>query len=163
MGKGGDQSTSSNTETTSTSGQNAIQGDNLGTAISGISDSTITVSATDHGAIEAARELGELAINGNSTVATNAIDMSEEVAEGAFDLSFQTSEMVSDAHSENLQYIAGLAGSNAANQAESLKAVRDLASKKMDGGAENQSKYMVIGLGLLVGSVVVVTVIKGAK
>ncbi|CCN85477.1 conserved hypothetical protein [Vibrio nigripulchritudo SFn27] len=160
MGKGGDQKSTSNTTTTNTSGQNAIQGDNLGTAISGVNDSTIMVSATDHGAIEAARELGELAINGNATVATNAIDMSEAVTKEAFDLSFQTSEMVSDAHSKNLQYIAGLAGSNAANQAENLKAVRELASKKMDGGAENQTKYMVMGLGLLVGAFVVVNVIK---
>lgn len=59
---GSSKSKSSNTSnTTNVSGQNAISGDNLGVAISGVNNSTINTTMTDHGAVNAAMELGEQA------------------------------------------------------------------------------------------------------
>ncbi|MDO6545578.1 chemotaxis protein, partial [Photobacterium sanguinicancri] len=43
MGKGGSSKSDNTTTSTNTSGQNAIQGDNLGVAISGVNDSNIDV------------------------------------------------------------------------------------------------------------------------
>ncbi|KKZ05237.1 chemotaxis protein, partial [Vibrio parahaemolyticus] len=49
---GSSKSKSSNTSnTTNVSGQNAISGDNLGVAISGVNNSTINTTMTDHGAV----------------------------------------------------------------------------------------------------------------
>jgi hypothetical protein len=56
---GGKSSSSSSSNTTNVTGQNAIDGDNLGTAISGVNNSTVNVTATDHGAVAKAFELGE--------------------------------------------------------------------------------------------------------
>lgn len=57
---GGRSSSSNTTNTEQTNGQNAIQGDNLGVAVSGVSNSNINVTTTDHGAIHTAKDLGEI-------------------------------------------------------------------------------------------------------
>ncbi len=48
---GGKSSSSNKTSTKNTSSQNAISGDNLGVALSGIEGSTINATVTDHGSI----------------------------------------------------------------------------------------------------------------
>ncbi len=49
---GGKSSSSNKTSTKNTSSQNAISGDNLGVALSGIEGSTINATVTDHGSVE---------------------------------------------------------------------------------------------------------------
>ncbi|MEZ8106815.1 chemotaxis protein [Vibrio cortegadensis] len=143
---GGKSKSSNSTTTTNVSGQNAISGDNLGTAISGVNDSTINVTATDHGAIGKAFDLGELVIAENS-----------KNVEQAYNFGGQALEEFSSSNSENLQTMAGLAGSQAKQNAESLEAVMKLAKFKQDNGqSESETKKIIaiVIVSLVIGGVV---------
>lgn len=77
-------SSSSNTTTTTTtnvSGTSAVSGDNWGANISGVNNSDINLTMTDHGAMQVAAEFGEGALQlsqdalkNNTEVSTHAID-----------------------------------------------------------------------------------------
>ncbi len=131
MGKGGSSSSNSTTSTKNTSGQNAIQGDNLGVALSGVSESEINIAMSDHGAIEAAKELGELAIGSSKAVS-----------------------------SEAMQYVAGLAGNQAKQNSENLKTMTELAQNSADGGASDTNSKMLRAIMVVVGGAVVVMTAK---
>ncbi|HCH4677464.1 TPA: chemotaxis protein [Vibrio parahaemolyticus] len=153
---GSSKSKSSNTSnTTNVSGQNAISGDNLGVAISGVNNSTINTTMTDHGAVNAAMELGEQAfefggemLNSNERISLEAMDTTHDIAETAID---EVADFAGDSlatyastNSENLDMLAGLAGSQAAQNSKNLQAMMDLAKFKQDGGQVETSKMMVI-------------------
>ncbi|MDW3169990.1 chemotaxis protein, partial [Vibrio sp. Y184] len=149
-------SKSSNTSnTTNVSGQNAISGDNLGVAISGVNNSTINTTMTDHGAVNAAMELGEQAfefggemLNSNERISLEAMDTTHDIAETAID---EVADFAGDSlatyastNSENLDMLAGLAGNQAAQNSKNLQAMMDLAKFKQDGGQVETSKMMVV-------------------
>ncbi|WP_031380916.1 hypothetical protein [Vibrio parahaemolyticus] len=155
---GSSKSKSSNTSnTTNVSGQNAISGDNLGVAISGVNNSTINTTMTDHGAVNAAMELGEQAfefggemLNSNERISLEAMDTTHDIAETAID---EVADFAGDSlatyastNSENLDMLAGLAGSQAAQNSKNLQAMMDLdlAKFKQDGGQVETSKMMVV-------------------
>ena len=153
---GSSKSKSSNTSnTTNVSGQNAISGDNLGVAISGVNNSTINTTITDHGAVNAAMELGEQAfefggemLNSNERISLEAMDTTHDIAETAID---EVADFAGDSlatyastNSENLDMLAGLAGSQAAQNSKNLQAMMDLAKFKQDGGQVETSKMMVV-------------------
>ncbi|ELS8947699.1 chemotaxis protein [Vibrio furnissii] len=131
---GGKSSSSNKTTTTNVSGQNAISGDNLGTAISGVNNSTINVTATDYGAVE-----GALAFAGDAL------------------------DDFSSANSENLQTLAGLAGNQAEQNKQNLNAVMELAKFKQDNGAsENRQQQIVmfVIIALILGAVAIMALKK---
>ncbi|HHC6632341.1 chemotaxis protein [Vibrio parahaemolyticus] len=153
---GSSKSKSSNTSnTTNVSGQNAISGDNLGVAISGVNNSTINTTMTDHGAVNAAMKLGEQAfefggemLNSNERISLEAMDTTHDIAETAID---EVADFAGDSlatyastNSENLDMLAGLAGSQAAQNSKNLQAMMDLAKFKQDGGQVETSKMMVV-------------------
>ena len=153
---GSSKSKSSNTSnTTNVSGQNAISGDNLGVAISGVNNSTINTTITDHGAVNAAMELGEQAfefggemLNSNERISLEAMDTTHDIAETAID---EVADFAGDSlatyastNSENLDMLAGLAGNQAAQNSKNLQAMMDLAKFKQDGGQVETSKMMVV-------------------
>ncbi|MCR9905288.1 chemotaxis protein [Vibrio alginolyticus] len=153
---GSSKSKSSNTSnTTNVSGQNAISGDNLGVAISGVNNSTINTTMTDHGAVNAAMGLGEQAfefggemLNSNERISLEAMDTTHDIAETAID---EVADFAGDSlatyastNSENLDMLAGLAGSQAAQNSKNLQAMMDLAKFKQDGGQVETSKMMVV-------------------
>ncbi|ELB1086633.1 chemotaxis protein [Vibrio alginolyticus] len=153
---GSSKSKSSNTSnTTNVSGQNAISGDNLGVAISGVNNSTINTTMTDHGAVNAAMELGEQAfefggemLNSNERISLEAMDTTHDIAETAID---EVADFAGDSlatyastNSENLDMLAGLAGNQAAQNSKNLQAMMDLAKFKQDGGQVETSKMMVM-------------------
>ncbi|HHX8475626.1 TPA: chemotaxis protein [Vibrio diabolicus] len=153
---GSSKSKSSNTSnTTNVSGQNAISGDNLGVAISGVNNSTINTTMTDHGAVNAAMELGEQAfefggemLNSNERISLEAMDTTHDIVETAID---EVADFAGDSlatyastNSENLDMLAGLAGSQAAQNSKNLQAMMDLAKFKQDGGQVETSKMMVV-------------------
>ncbi|MFH4711559.1 chemotaxis protein [Vibrio alginolyticus] len=153
---GSSKSKSSNTSnTTNVSGQNAIRGDNLGVAISGVNNSTINTTMTDHGAVNAAMELGEQAfefggemLNSNERISLEAMDTTHDIAETAID---EVADFAGDSlatyastNSENLDMLAGLAGNQAAQNSKNLQAMMDLAKFKQDGGQVETSKMMVV-------------------
>ncbi|PTC01844.1 chemotaxis protein, partial [Vibrio mediterranei] len=69
---GGSSSSRNSTSTKNTSSQNAISGDNLGVALSGIEGSTINATVTDHGSVGKSFDF-----------AGDALDESYEFAKGA--------------------------------------------------------------------------------
>ncbi|EPP6378726.1 chemotaxis protein [Vibrio alginolyticus] len=124
---GSSKSKSSNTSnTTNVSGQNAISGDNLGVAISGVNNSTINTTMTDHGAVTAAMELGGEMLNSNERISLEAMDTTHDIAETAID------------------EVVDFAGSQAAQNSKNLEAMMDLAKFKQDGGQVETSKMMVV-------------------
>lgn len=112
---GGKSSSKNQTTTTNVSGQNAIQGNNLGTAISGVNNSTITVTATDNGAIE-----------------------------GAFAFAGDALDDLRSGHSESLQMVAGLAGNQAQQNTQNMNTLMELAKFNQDGGASQNKQQQII-------------------
>lgn len=135
---GGKSSSKNSTTTTNVSGQNAISGDNLGTAISGVNNSTINVTATDYGAVEESFALGQQAIEQTTDFANQAL------------------EEFSSSNSENLQMLAGLAGNQAAQNTKNLEALQALAKFKQDGGANESNRmnmYVMLAIAMILGFV----------
>ncbi|MCG3758849.1 chemotaxis protein [Vibrio cincinnatiensis] len=126
---GGKSKSSSSTTNNNTSGQLGIEGDNLGVALTGVANSSVNITATDHGAVDAAFNMGG-----------EMIEAMENVSQNTFAFTDRTLERYSASNSENLQMMAGLAGNQAAQNAENLGAVMELAKFKQDGGAVVQSK-----------------------
>ncbi|MGR5324107.1 chemotaxis protein [Vibrio sp. DNB22_17_1] len=146
---GRSKSSSKNTSnTTNTSGQNAIEGDNLGVAISGVNNSTINATMTDHGAVDAAFELGGEMVESNERVTLEAMDINRDLAETAIDevadFAGDSLKTYASTNSENLNMLAGLAGNQAAQNSKNLNAMMDLAKFKQDGGQVETSKMMLI-------------------
>lgn len=174
---GGKSRSSSNTTNNNTSGQVGIDGDNLGVALSGIANSTVNVTATDHGAVNAAFDMGGEMIAGMTQVSNNSLLLADSTverglnfADSTLDRSFDfAGELVkssnqfagkaletnaefagsmlnefSASNSENMQMLAGLSGSQAAQNSENLNAIMDLAKHKQDGGASVQSKQQLL-------------------
>ncbi len=156
MGGGGHSKSSNKTTTTNVSGQNGIQGDNLGASIAGVNNSTVNLTMTDQGAIEKARQLAELALTTNS-------DVTNEALERVSDFAGDTLKQQANTNSENLQYMAGLAGNQATQNAKNLKAIKELAEMSMDGGqlaTSNKMTVVAIIVTLVVG-VIAVYAVKG--
>ena len=135
---GGKSSSKNSTTTTNVSGQNAISGDNLGTAISGVNNSTINVTATDYGAVEESFALGQQAIEKTTDFASHAL------------------EEFSSSNSENLQMLAGLAGNQAAQNTQNLEALKELSKFKQDGGTNETNRmnmYVMLAIATILGFV----------
>ncbi|MGF1734355.1 chemotaxis protein [Photobacterium satsumensis] len=176
----GGKSKSSNTTTTTThtttntnnvSGSAAASGDNNGLMLSGVNDSNINVRMTDHGAMQRASDLSELALLSNADVTEEALWSMADVTESALamgehsvseamdfgrdamafnaEVSNHAIDEVSQAHHGNLQMLAGLAGNQAAQNSESLAALKDLAGMQSDGGQVATSRQMTIVVGLV--------------
>ncbi|GEA23824.1 hypothetical protein VH1807_contig00043-0008 [Vibrio harveyi] len=129
---GGKSSSSNKTSTKNTSSQNAISGDNLGVALSGIEGSTINATVTDHGSVAKSFEF-----------AGDAIDESLSLANGAL-------KEFSSSNSENLQMIAGLAGNQAAQNTQNLDKLTELAKFKQDNGQSALNKQQLILMAIIV-------------
>ncbi|MCF8779934.1 chemotaxis protein [Vibrio sp. IRLE0018] len=158
---GGKSKSSNTTNSTNVSGQNAISGDNLGTAISGVNNSTINVTATDHGAIDKAFELGGELINQSGEMFDSAIGFAGQVNKDS--LSFASTvnrdslqfaenalEDIASSNSENLQMLAGLSGSQSKQNSDSLNAIMDLAKFKQDSGQSEHNQQQIILLVVIV-------------
>ncbi|MGF1748238.1 chemotaxis protein [Vibrio cionasavignyae] len=140
---GGSSSSKSSSNTTNVSGQNAISGDNLGTAISGVNNSTISVTATDYGAIDKSYEFAGQALDETMDFAGQALGESMGFAENALD-------EFSSANSENLQMLAGLSGSQAEQNTENISAMMELAKFNKDGGQSKLSQQQLILMAVVI-------------
>lgn len=161
---GGKSSSSSSSNTTNVTGQNAIDGDNLGTAISGVNNSTVNVTATDHGAVAKAFELGEKSFEfgessldmvenavgetlgfADSTVkeslgfAENALDESLGFADGVFDDALGA---VSDSNERTLMFAENALDEYSATNSENLQMVAGLAGNQAEQNTKNISAMM---------------------
>ncbi|ENM5736881.1 chemotaxis protein [Vibrio mimicus] len=147
---GGKSNSSNATTSTNVSGQNAIDGDNLGTAISGVNNSTLHVTATDHGAVNKALALGGELINETGSMFENALKYAGGVNKDSLTFAESALEDIASSNSENLQMLAGLSGGQAKQNAESLNAIMDLAKFKQDNGASENKQQQIILLVVIV-------------
>ncbi|QIA63336.1 chemotaxis protein [Vibrio astriarenae] len=164
---GGKSSSSSSNQTTNVSGQTAISGDNLGTNLSGVNNSEINITATDHGAVKGALDLGGEIIEAGENMFLGGVEMvqnSHEINSALVrdahntntDFLSSTHELntmfaahaldeYSSTNSENLSMIAGLAGNQAAQNSANLSSMMELAKFKQDGGkSESDTKQIVL-------------------
>ncbi|HHQ4186213.1 TPA: chemotaxis protein [Vibrio cholerae] len=147
---GGKSNSSNATTSTNVSGQNAIDGDNLGTAISGVNNSTINVTATDHGAVSKALELGGELINQTGEIFDSAVGFAGKVNKDSLQFAENALEDIASSNSENLQMLAGLSGSQSKQNSDNLNAIMDLAKFKQDNGASENKQQQIILLVVIV-------------
>lgn len=76
-GGGGKSSSKTSNNTTNVSGQNAIQGDNLGVTVSGINNSHLNLTTTDHGAVNGALEYGKTLTQRANSMFSESLDSLE--------------------------------------------------------------------------------------
>ncbi|MCL9782088.1 chemotaxis protein [Vibrio sp. S4M6] len=158
---GGKSSSSNTTQSTNVSGQTAISGDNLGTAISGVNNSTVNVTATDHGAVKHAFELGGELVEQSGEMFEQALEHANQVNVNSMDFAENALEDISSSHSENLQVMAGLAGNQAEQNTKNLDALMDLAKFNQDGGAsenKQQQVIMMVVISVVLGGVAIMAV-----
>ncbi len=134
---GGKKSESKNTTTTTNvGGTNAIHGDNLGVSVAGVNNSTMTITATDHGAVDKsldfAESAAEFAMTSNAEVTGRALDSVDGAVDKAFgfgkdslgvvvSIAGSSIDQLGDKHSENLQMLAGLSGSQGEQNSQNIK------------------------------------------
>ncbi|OOE92839.1 hypothetical protein BZG76_06030 [Salinivibrio sp. AR647] len=124
---------------TNVSGQNAIQGDNLGVAISGVNGSTINATVTDHNAVNRSFDLADNSMSKSFEFAEESLNAVTEAQQDAMQAQAVQS-------SESMQMLQGLAGNQAEQNAKSIKALKELAQKKRDqesGGNESAQQTFV--------------------
>ncbi|WP_456296848.1 chemotaxis protein [Vibrio sp. AK197] len=141
---GGKSSSKNQTTSTNVSGQNAISGDNLGTAISGVNNSTLNVTATDYGSVSKALDLGGEIVEQSGQMFDNALSYAGQVNQDSLDFADNALEDITASNSENLQMMAGLAGNQAEQNTKNLNAIMDLAKFKQDGGVSASNKQQII-------------------
>ncbi|MGI2800812.1 hypothetical protein WAX87_01770 [Photobacterium damselae subsp. damselae] len=119
---GGDSSSSSSSTnvTTNTSGQNGISGDNTGAAISGVNNSTISVSTTDHGSIEMAGDVLNQALEEIGKVSDSAID-------GVNDANERSAEAIKDVNDKSLSFASDTLDRTLDTVNSSISVTKDLA------------------------------------
>lgn len=157
-GSSSSQSSNQNiTQTTNTSGSAAAGGDNLGIMVSGVNNSDINLSMTDHGALavagnmaDEAFNLGALALDANEKVVNDSLEFASDTVEEAFSFG-------SDALEENSsvsQYAIDAIKSMAGQQSESTKAAIAMANsaKAREQTGENESNNALLkNLSLIAG------------
>ncbi|NOI13806.1 hypothetical protein [Vibrio hepatarius] len=97
-GKSSSKSTTNNTyTTTNVSGTSAASGDNNGLQLSGVNNSTINATITDHGAVnkaltemfnvtDEALDFGEVALTKNENIIDKALNFASKASNGALDV-----------------------------------------------------------------------------
>lgn len=139
MGGSSSSSSTSNTTNTNTSGSAAVSGDNTGTIISGVNNSTINTTVTDHGAINAAGEAINNALEAMENINKESIDGIVESNKNALDVVSSTNDNLSD--------LAMQSASNAKETMNFASGMLDTALTKIEnsatGGESGRTKAMV--------------------
>lgn len=160
---GGESSSSSNvttiTTTTNKSNSQGIGGDVNGFALSGIENSDINLSMTDHGAMAVAGQLaeesfkfGSEALSSNQNVVSNSLAFASDAMGQAVSLSEEALTSNKDVSQHAINSITSMAG----QQTETTKAAIAMASasKAREQTGENQSDNELLkNLSLMVGIV----------
>ena len=139
MGGDSKSSTSNYTENTNTSGSVGVSGDNTGTVISGVNNSTINTTVTDHGAINAAGSAINNALEAMENINKSSIDGIVEPNKDALDVVSSTNDNLSD--------LAMQSASNAKETMNFASGMLDTALTKIEnsatGGESGRTKAMV--------------------
>ncbi|SBO09483.1 hypothetical protein VME0621_01582 [Vibrio mediterranei] len=151
---GGSSSSRNSTSTKNTSSQNAISGDNLGVALSGIEGSTINATVTDHGSVGKSFDFAGDALDESYEFAKGAMSESlnlvDQNTENSMKFASGALDKFSSSNSENLQMIAGLAGNQAAQNTKNLDKLTELSKFKQDNGQSALNKQQLILMAIIV-------------
>jgi len=150
MGGGGRTESTNQTTNTNTSGSSAISGDNLGTVLSGVNNSSVNINSTDHGAVKSAGEiakaallsnqfamkeasnLGAKAIDENGKSLGKALDFGKDALNFGEDALKESSKTMREAMAENGAVSRGAMDSVSKNAIYALKENSDVSKKAMD-------------------------------
>lgn len=135
---GGRSKSSTATTVDNSTNTNDLSG-NTGTAIAGVTNSTVTVTSTDHGAIDAAFDFGN-----------NALGFADN-----------TSARMQETSLEAMTQVRNLADKQAAGSLQTINKIGELAeSFRSDGASRDQANTrLLIAGGVLIAGVVVVAVV----
>ncbi|MBJ2147987.1 hypothetical protein JC606_16625 [Vibrio sp. IB15] len=148
------------TTTTNKSNSQGIGGDNNGFALSGIENSDINLSMTDHGAMAVAGRTAEEAFKfGTDTLdfSADTVDASLEFGEKALDGAFSFGESALDANANLSEHAIDSIKSMAGQQTETTKAALAIAgaAKAREQTGENESNNELLkNVSLIVGILV---------
>ncbi|XDF78832.1 hypothetical protein AAFX60_006925 [Aliivibrio fischeri] len=134
MGGGStDSTTETTTTTTNTSGSNAAQGDNLGTMISGVNNSTINTTVTDHGAV------------------SGSLDFAGDVVDKVLESNTAANNNVTEIANTAMSTVKDSASQMAINAKESMNFAKEMATTTITGGSsEGQKQIVIVVLGCVV-------------
>lgn len=141
-GDGGESSSTTTTTTTNTSGSNAAQGDNLGTMISGVNNSTINTTVTDHGAV------------------SGSLNFAGDVVDKVLESNTAANNNVVDVANNAMSTVKDSASQMAINAKESMNFAKEMATTTITGGSSEGQKQIAM---VVVGCVVVIGVVFGIK
>ncbi|QUM91217.1 hypothetical protein HWV03_21850 [Moritella sp. 36] len=155
MGGGGRTESTNQTTNTNTSGSSAISGDNLGTVLSGVNNSSVNINSTDHGAVKSAGEiakaallsnqfamkeasnLGAKAIDENGKSLGKALDFGKDALNFGEDALKESSKTMREAMAENGAVSRGAMDSVSKNAIYALKENSDVNKRAMDNMSKN--------------------------
>ena len=141
-GDGGESSSTTTTTTTNTSGSNAAQGDNLGTMISGVNNSTINTTVTDHGAV------------------SGSLNFAGDVVDKVLESNTAANNNVVDVANNAMSTVKDSASQMAINAKESMNFAKEMATTTITGGSSEGQKQIAM---VVVGCVVVIGVVFSIK
>lgn len=141
-GDGGESVTETTTTTTNTSGSNAAQGDNLGTMISGVNNSTINTTVTDHGAV------------------SGSLNFAGDVVDKVLESNTAANNNVVDVANNAMSTVKDSASQMAINAKESMNFAKEMATTTITGGSSEGQKQIAM---VVVGCVVVIGVVFSIK
>ncbi|MGD8172616.1 hypothetical protein ACQEXU_13210 [Vibrio sp. TRT 21S02] len=153
MGRSGSSSASSNSTVVNTNNY-ALQGDNEGVAVMGNGN---TVTTTDHGAVNAAFDLGKESL----FFADAALSSALAYGEGIFDESMDSVSDLTDKHIEGLN---DLTMRQASQSQEQVEAIKELAQNVQTGGeaviaetSKNMLRAVMVAVTIMVVMVILST------
>ncbi|PME33502.1 hypothetical protein BCV39_18820 [Vibrio sp. 10N.286.55.E10] len=163
---------SSTTTTTNTSSSAAVGGDNTGVMMSGVSDSDINLTMTDHGAMaiagrtaEEAFDFGTQALRVNESVVGDSLNMVDNTVDEAFGFGASALEEQSEVSQYAIDSIKSMAG----QQTETTKAAIALAdgakSREQTGTSESDNsmlKKLSLTMGII-GTIITIGVLMAGR
>ena len=153
--------TTTTTTTTNVSGTAATSGDNYGMMLSGVNDSDINLSMTDHGAIAVAGSMAEEAFNFGSM----ALESNESITEGAFGFGADALDANSKVSTHAIDAMTNVAGQQSATTKAAISMANSAKAREQTGTNESDNSLLktvslIVGIA---GTLVTIVVILGNK
>jgi hypothetical protein len=192
MGGDSESSNSTTNNTTNTSGSAAVNGDNYGPQISGVSGSDINVEMSDHGAIDGALDLaGDVvdtmgdalgsmenvtdsaldamsdAVTSGNNLASNVVDKNNDFLENVLENNSNLVDNVLDSNNDiyegALDSVNSASGQIASSNKDSLAFAEKMAKEAMTDNDITTQKQMMYVVGGLIAAIGIVFTVKAWK
>lgn len=145
------------TTTTNTSGSAAAGGDNYGMMLSGVNNSDINLSMTDHGAMAVAGDMAEEAFNfgvqslqSNQAIVGNALGTVDNTVDDAFAFGTSALEETSEVSQYAIDSIKSMAGQQSETTKAAIAMAGDTKSRDQSGDVDSDNSLLK-NMSLIVG------------